>query len=485
MERISGEHSAINLQRKPTEAELLWLDTAPAVDILKSNLLYNRQEVLPLFTIIKEDVEIDEKNRRDIQAGIKHRGQASPIGVRPVLVSDEEWESLWNSQDPETKDLFPEYRHHHVLYEIHNGFHRRSVLEEEKAPTVEASVWYNMSDDEFDAERIKASLEHTVKFSRLATWIRDAFARSPWANSGLRIDQIFSLAANDSSGRNLINRFDLLEADIKNMKNWANRKAEEWESSVGALYQDLSIIVNLDPELIKKIRIGGGGSRGKGVLSPARVREVVKVFNLDTDPCYKMQNLLCESIINHDLNAKDLELVAPLTMMFKDKEEVLQMIFKDPHNIVPEYLDLLTESEQDDPTISNSNEDNQKTSAAGRSIFSYGSSGGNGANHYHRNPTIEDLEAENEVLRKRLEFNPGTASTGELKLLRTKNISVDEQRLLVELFIEGKPIRKIAEGMNVTTNKVWSLLNSVIVKFDHENEIQQLRDFFNKSNKDE
>ena len=95
------------------------------------------------------------------------------------------------------------------------------------------------------------------------------------------------------------------------------------------------------------------------------------------------------------------------------------------------------------------------------------------------------MEAENEVLRKRLEFNPGTASTGELKLLRTKNISVDEQRLLVELFIEGKPIRKIAEGMNVTTNKVWSLLNSVIVKFDHENEIQQLRDFFNKSNKDE
>lgn len=478
MERKLSTGNAQEFRRKPTEEELVRLETAEAKDILALKLLYNRQEIIPMFAIVKEDVEIDLKNRQEIKESIEHRGQASPIGVRPVAVSEQKWEEIWESLDQNTKEGFPQYRNHNVVYEIHNGFHRHAIMEEVGSPTIEASVWYNMSDEEFDAERIKASLDHTVKFSRLADWVQDAFSRSPWANSGLRIDQIFSLAANDSSGKKMVSRFDLTVSDILKMKEWANQKAEEWESSVGALYQDLQIVVNLDPQLIKRIRTGGGGSRGKGVLSPARVRSLVKVFNLDTDPEFVMQNKLARTIIEHDLKAKDLDVIAPLALMFKDNQEILQMIVNDPRNAVAEYQDLFNEKKQEDEEIEHEEEVVPKRfNGSGGGVFMPG----NGNRHnYDQKDNLDYLKRENDLLRGQIASSNG--NTSELQLLEADGISQNERVVILSFFNERKTVREISKSLNTTENKVWSLINSVLVKFDNTNQLNKLKNYFNNSN---
>lgn len=276
--------------------------------------------------VVEESALIDPTHVQNLaESMMGDRGQISPTTLRARFENNKEKKQ--------------------VVYDVIDGFHRsaakRYIQERtQKKQDVKAIVLYDCSDEElFDLRVLAASSVKSIKFARMAEWMQKSYESTKWKNARIKklvadgqmtLAQVFTLAQTDSSGKIL----QLTTEEVVELKEWAERKASYWGRPLSSLVVDMRTVESADPELVQMVRTGGGGSRGRGVLTRARLDAIVK--NLPGQWDY--QKIFARIAIEQNILAQDLEF---LTWAFSfslasNDQKTMGRILDDPKG----YLDF-------------------------------------------------------------------------------------------------------------------------------------------------
>ena len=226
----------------------------------------------------------DSQHRTQIQVGIQRNGQQIPIWVRARLDENDE-----------------------IAYDIMDGFHREAVVRGLGEEYINAKVSFGISDERLYDERILAARSaKSVQFTRTARWMNEVFALSEWSDRGYTVTQIFSLANNKRHAKESGKGLGLSEEEAKRAYDWATTRAKQWEQKISSILTTLIIAEAAAPELVDIVHIGGGGSDGKGVMSPARLQAIA----IPLRDRHDLQIRLSEIILNENIQAKPARMLA-------------------------------------------------------------------------------------------------------------------------------------------------------------------------------
>ena len=81
------------------------------------------------------------------------------------------------------------------------------------------------------------------------------------------------------------------------LKEWAISKANQWGKPVSTLLNDLRLVEAAAPDLVNRVRSGGGGKEGKGVLTRARLKAIVDHLPHEWELQHKLVALVLEQNI--------------------------------------------------------------------------------------------------------------------------------------------------------------------------------------------
>ena len=224
-------------------------------DILHAGIETERLEVIPLNRIITESALIDEAHAAELGISMKQkRGQITPIAVR-ARIDEEDGE---------------------VTYDIIDGFHRTAGKKINGDSNINATVIYGCADEEmYDLRILAVSSVRSVQFARVAEWITNSFATTPWAEKGLSVSQAFHTALKDSKRSNTAN---MTPKEMIELKDWAKGKCNRWGKTLGSIYQDLRVVDNADPGHVKEVRFATGGTSREVKITQAKLALVVNAF---------------------------------------------------------------------------------------------------------------------------------------------------------------------------------------------------------------
>ncbi len=227
-----------------------------------------------------------------------------------------------------------------VVYRTIDGFHRVASLRMIGRESVRAEVLYGLTDEETYDLRVLATTRRSVQYARVASWMQKSFEESMWAEKGLTLVQIFSLAAQNTSG----SRLGLSEKEAEEAKLWAIAKAELWGKSPQTIWQERMVIDKADPDLVQKVRVGAGGKHTKkGVINPTRLKAIVDI--LPGEENFALQNRLANLQSEHNLDVPELQQVALSVANARDKGDLRRMecILGSPESV----LDKRREAEKE------------------------------------------------------------------------------------------------------------------------------------------
>ena len=240
----------------------------PPIDILREvarsgERIVRREQVL-LQDIVAEGIIIDEQHANDL--GREMLGPWSQ--TQPVLL----------------RARIGGQTNNDVVFDVLDGFHRVEGIKsvkptwKEEGTTVYSTVLYGCSDEEmYDQRILAANSVKSVKYARVASWMKGAWAQTPWREK-LTVTQAFGLTQNDSSGRS----FGLNETELDEVKEWVRKKAQTWLSPIGTIYQNLRTVDAAAPDLVLRVRIGSFG-KGQLALTPSQLEAIVETFPLEYD----------------------------------------------------------------------------------------------------------------------------------------------------------------------------------------------------------
>lgn len=253
-----------------------------------------RQEEIPVDVIFTESALIDPQHAESLaESMMGERKQISPVTLAARLVEGK------------------------ITYLIIDGFHRvegKKMIEDRtgEKQSMLAVVLYGCSDEElYDLRVLAASSVKAIKFARMAEWMKQSFLSTKWENKKIgsliksdqiTLSQIFSLAQNDSAGARLHLEF----SEAQELKSWAIKKSKQWGQSVPALMADMRTVELAAPDLVQKVRTGGGGKDGKGVLTRARLSSIVR--NLPGD--WETQRTFADLALEQNILAEDLDFLS-------------------------------------------------------------------------------------------------------------------------------------------------------------------------------
>lgn len=224
-------------------------------DILHAGIETERLEVIPLNRVLTESTLIDDAHATELGISMKQkRGQITPIAVRARI----------RERDGE------------VVFDIIDGFHRSAGKKINGDSNINATVIYGCTDEEmYDLRILAASSVRSVQFARVAEWITNSFATTPWAEKGLSVSQAFHIALKDNKRSNNTN---ITPKEMVELKDWAEAKCKRWGKTLGSIYQDLRVVSNADPGLVKEVRIATGGHSRERGITQAKLSFVVNAF---------------------------------------------------------------------------------------------------------------------------------------------------------------------------------------------------------------
>jgi|GEM_PF-3896029 len=418
-------------------------------EILKLGLEGKRHEMIDVDNVIIDESLVDESHKKELVKSMSgKRGQISPITVRARL----------NDNGI-------------VVYDIIDGFHRGAGFKDAGIDKVDAVVLYGCSDEEmYDLRVLAANSVKSVKFARISTWMQGSYKRSEWCEKGFSLSQILALAVQNSSGVKL----KLSKEEASRAKNWAKEKTQKWGKTLGSILQDVYIIENADPALISRVRTTGGGSRGRGVLSPARLRSIVNVFPKD----YQTQNFLAGLVINKNLNAEEIFEIANL---IKENKELVDMeiLNNDPKRLLYSRRindgTVPVDSELDDEEFEESDNfldenygidtmDEKAKKGKGLKVI-YRNLDPNGNNYEKKGDLrvkVEQLQRINEALREVKDKDNG--SNSEDWFLLINDLSTKEIALLTGIFKENRDPESVISETGLTEKQFSQSIMSILKK---------------------
>lgn len=276
------------------EKEAVDYSSYSPVDLLKMEIRMERQEEIPVDLIVQESALIDPQHAQNLaESMMGNRKQISPTTVRARLDSER------------------------VVYDNIDGFHRtegKRIIEQliNEPQSLKTIVLYGCGDEElFDLRVLAASSVKSIKFARMAEWMKRSFFSTHWQNTRIHelvekeeitLSQVFNLAQFDSSGKNL----GLNPEEVIELKGWAGKKSKQWGRPLSTLMVEMRTVELAAPDLVQRVRTGGGGSGGRGILTRARLEAIVT--NLPGD--WETQRLLVDLAIEKNILAQDLDFLS-------------------------------------------------------------------------------------------------------------------------------------------------------------------------------
>ncbi len=253
-------------------------------DIIRAGVETERLEVIPLNRILTDSSLIDVVHADELGNSMREkRGQITPIAVRARI----------NDKDGE------------ITYDIIDGFHRTAGKKGNGDTAINATVIYGCSEEEmYDLRILAASSVRSVQFARIAEWITSSFAITQWAAKGLSVSQAFGMVVADRSRSNLV---EMNQEEMKGLKEWVNARCTRWGKTPSSIHQDLRVVANADPGLVKEVRIATGGSSRKTRISPVKLALVVNAFpgNLN----HGVQREILHFAISNKLKMDDIRII--------------------------------------------------------------------------------------------------------------------------------------------------------------------------------
>lgn len=248
------------------------------LEIIRSGEKTERLEVINLHNVSHDSSIVDDNHAEQLGKSMqKDRGQLIPIGV----IARE-------------RDGKP-------VYDIFDGFHRTAAMRVLGEETIKANVVYGSDDQElFDLRILAASSVGSVQFARVADWISQSYALTDWSKEGLPVSRAFSAALSNAQK---INGYDFSETEVNAIKTWVSERTSKWGKNIGSVYVDLMVIANADPDVVSRVRMGSGGSDRAKLITPDRLKAVVKEF--PGEEGYSMQNVLLDLAVEHKLRKPD------------------------------------------------------------------------------------------------------------------------------------------------------------------------------------
>lgn len=229
------------------------------------------EAMVPLPLVYREDVPVDQAHVTDLTDSIRREarvgsrtGQLSPVLLGAVAD-------------------FPKFP-------IIDGFHRVAALSQLERPDVFATVRPDCTwEDVVDLRILAATTHRSVRFSRLIEWVEEAWDFSQWADK-IRVSQAFNLKVSPNMTGE---RIGLKPDEVDEIKDWVDRKCEQWHVSHNSLYQHLAVANIAAPDLVKEARERKGGHKLEAVtpqhlgaiarLLPHRHEEQRMVAKVATD----------------------------------------------------------------------------------------------------------------------------------------------------------------------------------------------------------
>lgn len=263
-------------------------------DILMRGERTKRQEEIPVDLIVTENALIDPQHAESLaESMMGDRKQISPVTLAARLVDGQ------------------------VTYLIIDGFHRaegKKIIQNHtgEKQSMLAVVLYGCTDEElYDLRVLAASSVKSIKFARMAEWMKQSFLNARWENTKIpnlirgqqiTLSQVFSLVNSDGSG----GRLHLAPGEAEELKSWALKKSKQWGQSIPSLMIDMRTVELSAPDLVQRVRTGGGGKDGKGVLTRARLAAIAK--NLPGD--WEAQRLFVDLAVDQNILAEDLDFLS-------------------------------------------------------------------------------------------------------------------------------------------------------------------------------
>jgi len=301
------------LSATPTDEMLL------PQQLIEQEISTERLEEVPVSSLVIEGSLVDPGHVRELAESMSgERGQISPLTVR----------ARSNEQGI-------------IVYDIIDGYHRANALKEleriwERPIMAACTVVYGCNDEElYDLRVLAASSVSSVKFARMAEWMTNAFKVASWENERiatlitsdrLSILQVFGLAMNDSSGIIL----KLTPQEALELKTWARNKAKKWGRPIGSIAVELRTIEQAAPDLVKKVSKRGGGKKGKGVLTHARLGAIASQIPGE----YGLQRTLVAICLSLNFDAKEIGIIAAeiADAISNCDDTLVDRILKSPHD---------------------------------------------------------------------------------------------------------------------------------------------------------
>jgi len=264
-------------------------------ELLERGIKTERREKISVDNITEEDALVDPTHAENLSKSmVRDRGQISPATVRARFEDDGR----------------------SIVYDIVDGFHRREGkknIQEESGikQELDSIVLYGCSDEElFDLRVLAANSVASVKFARMAEWMKGSLQNTKWENDrigelikrgDITLSQIFNLTVNDASGRNL----GLKEEEVVEIKAWVERKSIQWNRPIRTLMNEIRTIEKSAPDLVRRVRKGRGRGSGE-ILTKLKLDVIVK--NLPGD--WEVQRRLANLAIEKDISTSDLDFLA-------------------------------------------------------------------------------------------------------------------------------------------------------------------------------
>lgn len=215
-----------------------------------------------------------------------------------------------------------------MIYDIADGFHRVDGIRRHDGPNEEVKVeaLYNCTDEELYDLRIQAQTAMKgIKFARLATFMDGAWNSTLWKTK-LTLAQAVKMTHNKSSGTVLG-----VEGEAEKIKEWVRKKAAVWMMDIVTLDINLRTIRAVNPELIKRVRLGGSFEKGKLSLT----WEQLRILGAHIPQLFTLQEKIARFSSSHSLSTVEFSaLVAEIAQVydslgFEPDDAKLQQIFSD------------------------------------------------------------------------------------------------------------------------------------------------------------
>lgn len=255
---------------------------------------------VPIDLIYREDVPVDQEHVQELALSIKKESQHhNRTGqLSPVLLA-------------EVADF--------GKLPIVDGFHRIPALALLEKEEVYATIRPDCTwEDVIDLRIVAATSHKSLKFSRIVEWVDDAWKRTPWAER-LNVSGAFQIRfiPTSNGARSGINRDEAEE-----IRQWVDRKCEQWDLSAPYVHRYLQTARLADPELVKEARERKDG-RKLEFITPAHLGAMVKYLPHN----YPLQRIVADAATKNTLTipqTKALALIVSKTASIEEARAVIE-----------------------------------------------------------------------------------------------------------------------------------------------------------------